>query len=161
MTSQMSTAKSSESRPPGRKPLRRSAFEEPHVSESGSMVGFELLDALGAHQTQADVHRVWTGIRKQFGKGQTPGRISSFKDVYYLPAVERDTLVKAGVPSQFTVILIESMGVPKERFYRILNLSRSTLERKLHGRKRARDRPVETDRAGPGDGRRIRRARGV
>jgi putative toxin-antitoxin system antitoxin component (TIGR02293 family) len=70
-------------------------------------------------------------VRKRFGKGQAPGRISSFRDVYCLPAVERDTLVKAGVPSEFAVVIIDSMGVSKERFYKVLNLSRSTLERKL------------------------------
>lgn len=77
------------------------------------------------------MQRVWSGVKKRFGKGPAPGRISSFRDVYSLPELERDTLVKAGVPSEFAVVLIEAMGVPKERFYRILNLSRSTLDRKL------------------------------
>ncbi len=132
MKSQMSTAKPSENFPSSGKQLGRAAFKTPQVfvSEAGA-VGSELMEALGVHSTRSDIHLVWSGVRKRFGKGQTPGRISSFKDVYYLPAVERDTLVKAGVPSQFTLVLIESMGVPKERFYRILNLSRSTLERKL------------------------------
>lgn len=128
----MSTTKSTES--PASNPKRpgRSAFETPQVFvPGGGAVGSELLEALGGHPSQSDIHLVWSGFKKRFGKGHAPGRISSFKDVYYLPAVERDTLVKAGVPSQFTVVLIESMGVPKERFYRILNLSRSTLERKL------------------------------
>jgi putative toxin-antitoxin system antitoxin component (TIGR02293 family) len=132
MVSQMSTAKSSGNLPSSRKQLERSAFQAPRmfVPEAGA-VGPELLEALGVHSTQSDIDRVWSGVKKRFGKGPKPGRISSFKDVYHLPAVERDTLVKAGVPSQFAVVLIESMGVPKERFYRILNLSRSTLERKL------------------------------
>lgn len=129
MKSQMSTTRPSENLPSSRKQLGRSAFETPHVSVSGAgATGSELREALSIH---SDIHLVWSGVKKRFGKGQTPGRISSFKDVYYLPAVERDTLVKAGVPSLFTLVLIESMGVPKERFYRILNLSRSTLERKL------------------------------
>lgn len=98
---------------------------------AGGSAGFELLDALGAHSSPAKAHLVWSGIKKRFGKHSVPGRISNFKDVYSLPAVERDTLVRAGVPSEFTVLVIESMGLPKERFYRILNLSRSTLERKL------------------------------
>lgn len=93
--------------------------------------GAELLDALGRHSTPSRAHHVWAGVKKRFGKSSAPGKISSFKDVYLLPSVERDTLVKAGVPSTFTVVVIESMGVPKERFYRMLNLSRSTLERKL------------------------------
>lgn len=132
MKPQMSTTKSSENLPSSRKQPGRHRFKTPEVfvSETGA-VGSELLEALGGHSTESAIHHVWSGVRKGFGKRQTPGKISSFKDVYYLPAVERDTLVKAGVPSQFTVVLIESMGVPKERFYRILNLSRSTLERKL------------------------------
>jgi putative toxin-antitoxin system antitoxin component (TIGR02293 family) len=98
---------------------------------AGDRAGFELQDALGAHSSQAKAHLVWSGVKKRFGKPSVPGRISNFKDLYSLPAVERDALVRAGVPSEFTVLVMESMGLPKERFYRILNLSRSTLERKL------------------------------
>jgi uncharacterized protein (DUF2384 family) len=111
---------------------RRAGFKPAHIFASGAgSVDSELLSALGGHPSDVDIHVVWSGVRKRFGKGETPGRISSFRDVYFLPAVERDTLVKAGVPSEFAVVLIDSMGVSKDRFYKVLNISRSTLERKL------------------------------
>lgn len=123
----MSTSRSS--------PPRAGRFETPHVFVSGaSAVSSGLLETLGAQGSRAEIHLVWSGVRKRFGKASAHGRISSFRDVYSLPAVERDALVRAGVPAEFAELLVESMGIAKERFYRILNLSRSTLERKLHAK---------------------------
>jgi putative toxin-antitoxin system antitoxin component (TIGR02293 family) len=44
-------------------------------------------------------------------------------------------LIKAGVPSAFVQTLTERMSIEKEKFYKMLCLSRSTLDRKIRARR--------------------------
>jgi putative toxin-antitoxin system antitoxin component (TIGR02293 family) len=128
MTVQMNTSKQRVVRQPSATPLARPSIAADNAYAAGARAArADLSRALSARSPA----QVWLGVRKRFGKGVVLGRISGFGDFYYLPAVERDTLVKAGVPSDFAVVIIESMGLTKERFYKVLNLSRSTFERKL------------------------------
>lgn len=52
-------------------------------------------------------------------------------DLYDMRPVDRVSLVKSGVPSRIVGSISSDMGVPKDRFVKIIGLSKATINRKI------------------------------
>lgn len=62
------------------------------------------------------------------------GKVVPFKnyaDVFQAPPQERVSAIKDGVPAGYVVQLTASLGTSKDRFVRMLGLSRATIDRKI------------------------------
>lgn len=55
----------------------------------------------------------------------------TFEELSALSAVQRSDLVERGVPAAVLTLLSSSLGVPRERLYATLGLSRATVDRKI------------------------------
>jgi putative toxin-antitoxin system antitoxin component (TIGR02293 family) len=59
----------------------------------------------------------------------------SIRELVEVGPIERVQLVKDGVPAKFLVYVVERMGVPKERIYATIGVSRATVDRKVRAKK--------------------------
>jgi len=51
--------------------------------------------------------------------------------LYHTSALDRVSLVKAGIPASYVKVLSTRMNMPVERFYRTVGLARPTVDRKI------------------------------
>lgn len=56
---------------------------------------------------------------------------TGYADLYVMPPMDRAVLVKKGAPSNMVGVISREMDMTKERFVRIMGLSRATVTRKM------------------------------
>jgi len=56
---------------------------------------------------------------------------TGYADLYLMPPIERAVLVKKGAPSNMVGVISKEMDMSKDRFVRIMGLSRATVTRKM------------------------------
>jgi len=59
------------------------------------------------------------------------GSHTAYADIYVMPPMDRAVLVKKGAPSNMVGVISREMDMTKERFVRIMGLSRATVTRKM------------------------------
>jgi uncharacterized protein (DUF2384 family) len=57
--------------------------------------------------------------------------LMNYADVFQASPQERVSAIKEGVPAVYVVTITKSMGTSKDRFLRMLRLSRATIDRKI------------------------------
>jgi putative toxin-antitoxin system antitoxin component (TIGR02293 family) len=65
------------------------------------------------------------------GRGTVKNVFKNYADIFQAPPHERVSAIKEGVPAVFVVTIAKSMGTSKDRFLRMLRLSRATIDRKI------------------------------
>ncbi len=89
------------------------------------------IKTVGAPATVRETAHVTTyQTGRTFWRGLIAGT-RTFEELSALNAVERSELVERGVPATVLTLLSSALGIPRDRLYTTLGLSRATVDRKI------------------------------